>query len=360
MSIEGVQPTFNALAFEEEYLDKQHHLSDNCILFVVVPYRSRLEHLQTWLTEIYAYFNAIFAATVNFQWHILIVHQTDSKPFNRGLLFNSAVVHILSKDYVKLSEEHHRKVYLCFHDVDIVPQGRHFDFNYRGSKACHYYCPDAGTVNHLYGHMWGIGGVFTIQLQDYIRIRGFCNSFWGWGWEDNDFQRRCERGTKETCGSDECSTHNKLTVRRHEFSERLSAASSFRELDKSELHLHTVLALKTHLSCAIRNKQQYEQDIEGETSDLRWMLQDKFQGANIHMVATQNTPVWPTLREIVSNPQVADSQKTDDNSSKLTEELLEWIDVSASDSYASMLGYEESGCQVEDTTGTSQLFLDQE
>ena len=38
--------------------------------------------------------------------------------------------------------------------------------------AGHYFCPKAGSVNHLYGHIWAIGGIFTIRLDDYISVGG--------------------------------------------------------------------------------------------------------------------------------------------------------------------------------------------
>jgi hypothetical protein len=42
---------------------------------------------------------------------------------------------------------------------------------------------------------WGIpypsyvGGVICLNREDYIKVNGFSNNFWGWGGEDDDVQR---------------------------------------------------------------------------------------------------------------------------------------------------------------------------
>ena len=42
-------------------------------------------------------------------------------------------------DSFKNGEELSRIVtYFCFHDVDVVPKGRHFDFDYRAAKPCNH------------------------------------------------------------------------------------------------------------------------------------------------------------------------------------------------------------------------------
>ena len=53
-------------------------------------------------------------------------------------------------------------------------------------------------------------------------------------------------------------TSEKLVIRRHEFSERLSGSSNFRELDRSPLHLRSVLPLQLHMPCAVNNKRTYQ------------------------------------------------------------------------------------------------------
>jgi len=68
---------------------------------------------------------------------------------------------------------------LCFHDVDTIPL-----------KGTNYYKPEDGEINHLYGYTNTLGGVFTINYDDYININGFSNKYYNWGFEDNDFYRR--------------------------------------------------------------------------------------------------------------------------------------------------------------------------
>eukprot|EP00922_Rhytidocystis_sp_ex-Travisia-forbesii_P027287 GHVS01039999.1.p1 GENE.GHVS01039999.1~~GHVS01039999.1.p1 ORF type:complete len:276 (+),score=2.98 GHVS01039999.1:117-944(+) len=222
------------------------------LLYVVVPYRDRSEHLHVWIRSVPEYLSVIFREVSNYEYCILIVQQCDEKPFNRGLLFNCAVTYIM--EHHPLRQGNDDVEYLCFHDVDVVPQGRDFDFNYRGRKPCHYFCPEAASIYHLYGHTWGLGGVLTMQLDDYIHVGGFSNSYWGWGWEDNDFQRKCLRHGDEGGGH--------LVIRRHQFSERLAGCSNFRELDRTPVHLRSALPLKMRLPQSIRNKSIFDEDLQ--------------------------------------------------------------------------------------------------
>eukprot|EP00922_Rhytidocystis_sp_ex-Travisia-forbesii_P023161 GHVS01034008.1.p1 GENE.GHVS01034008.1~~GHVS01034008.1.p1 ORF type:complete len:100 (-),score=4.29 GHVS01034008.1:320-619(-) len=52
-----------------------------------------------------------------------------------------------------------------------------------------------------------------------------------------------------------------LLIRRHEFSERLAGSSNFRELDRTPVHLRTVLPLQMRLPPAVRNKAIFDEDL---------------------------------------------------------------------------------------------------
>ena len=77
---------------------------------------------------------------------------------------------------------------LVFHDVDLIPAN---DFN-------NYGCPT--SPRHLsravdkFGYELPydsiFGGVEMFLTNDFIKINGFSNSYWGWGGEDDDLYQR--------------------------------------------------------------------------------------------------------------------------------------------------------------------------
>jgi hypothetical protein len=111
---------------------------------------------------------------INF--HIFVVEQGDSLPFNRAKLLN-----------IGFSETNVGFDYFCFHDVDMLPINS--DYTY----------PDVPT--HLAAEVqqfnWGLaydtyfGGVTLFNREDMERINGYSNNYWGWGAEDDDLWNRC-------------------------------------------------------------------------------------------------------------------------------------------------------------------------
>jgi len=229
---------------EEEIAEFQKR-TEGHRLNIIVSYRDRLKQLKEflpWMTR--------YVKFIDVDYRILIVEQMDSAPFtsltqpftskfNKGLLYNMGARYVLD------NTNNLDKEYLCFHDVDILPQ--------KGTK---YYLPDENSVTHLYGHKHCLGGVFLITMNNYLEVNGFSNLYEGWGMEDNDFLRRVV-----TLG---------LRVDRSYFYERFDTYC-FKEIDDA----HTIKEKKTELGEKMELPQTkkniviFEKDLGGGFDDLR-------------------------------------------------------------------------------------------
>jgi hypothetical protein len=133
-------------------------------LSIIVPYRNREEHLKTFLKIIKEKINVS-------NYDILIVEQDNEKPFNRAKLLN--IGFDLKKD---------ESDYFCFHDVDMMPEEADYSYVTQPTHGFH-------AIKHL-GYKLSAnsnyGGVNFLNKEDFIKINGYSNEFWGWGGEDND------------------------------------------------------------------------------------------------------------------------------------------------------------------------------
>jgi predicted glycosyltransferase involved in capsule biosynthesis len=139
-------------------------------LSIVVPYRNREEHLKKFVPHMESYLKKD-----NIPFHIYIIHQADEKPFNRAKLLNVGF---------KESEEFD---YFIFHDVDMLPMDS--DYSYVD-------CPThLASKTEQFG--WRLpydgyfGGVTAFDKENFVKINGYSNDYWGWGAEDDDVMLRC-------------------------------------------------------------------------------------------------------------------------------------------------------------------------
>lgn len=137
------------------------------LLYVIVPYRDRVKHLNVFLDKIPKYLEK---QNINFK--ILVIEQFNNKLFNRGKMLNIGVKEALLNHFDKNIEP-----YFVLHDVDIIPiQKINYSYN--------------DKITHLYGHTHTFGGMLLIDKDNYIKANGFSNNYNGWGREDGDFKFR--------------------------------------------------------------------------------------------------------------------------------------------------------------------------
>ena len=139
-------------------------------LGIIVPYRDRESHLTRFIETMSPYLKS-----KKIKHEIIVVEQTDDKPFNRGKLLNIG--------YLKAKEL--GCTYVVFHDVDMLP----IDVDYSYSElpmhlATNFELEYDKSKNLSFDDYFG--GVTMFSSDTFERVNGYSNLYWGWGFEDDD------------------------------------------------------------------------------------------------------------------------------------------------------------------------------
>ena len=139
-------------------------------LAIIVPYRDRRKQLDIFIPHMDS-----FLKDKGIDYQIIIAEQRDDRPFNRGRLCN-IVFNTVKDDFD----------YFCFHDVNLLPLTDDCDYSYP-KEPTHL----ASFIDDEYiPYEEFISGVFLINKEHFEQINGFCDEYWGWGYEDNDLLER--------------------------------------------------------------------------------------------------------------------------------------------------------------------------
>ena len=142
---------------------------------IVVPYRLRRDHLNQFIPAISNHLNQ-----QKIPFEIIVVEQADEKPFNRGKLLNIGVA----------KAKKLRCTYVALHDVDMLPLDVDYSYVNRPTHLATDFVSDVGEKRIIFDAYFG--GVTLFPLMDYMKINGYSNEYWGWGYEDDDLRFRCE------------------------------------------------------------------------------------------------------------------------------------------------------------------------
>ena len=140
-------------------------------LGIIVPYRDRYEQLITFKSHIGEFLK-------NIKYELIVVEQDDAKIFNRGKLLNIGFIEAkkLKCDYV------------IFHDVDMLPMEVDYSYSNKPLHLATNFLPEGKrTIFDEY-----FGGVTLFPIENFERINGYSNEYWGWGFEDTDLLHRCK------------------------------------------------------------------------------------------------------------------------------------------------------------------------
>ena len=140
-------------------------------LCVVVPFRDRYAHLEPFLDSIIP-----MLESQGIKYEIVIVEQTFTKQFNRGMVKNIG--------YLEVDAD-----YYCFHDIDMLPETS--DYSYMEFPT--HLAVEVEQFGWKLVYDAFFGGVVLFTKQDFLLIQGYCNEYWGWGAEDDDLRLRCDK-----------------------------------------------------------------------------------------------------------------------------------------------------------------------
>jgi hypothetical protein len=196
-------------------------------LYLLVPYRDRKEQLDTFVPHMNKYLGVL-----QIDYEIVVIEQKRKGPFNKGILYNAGA------KYINNLNNLNKNIYICFHDVDIIP-----------NTWTNYFRPEINTVNHLYGYQFCLGGIFLMNIDTYTHINGFSLKYYGWGYEDNDLLRRI--------------TNSNVIINRNIFYERYNK-ECFIELDDDPI----ATSKKMNLPQTTINKQIFESNIDLKSDGL--------------------------------------------------------------------------------------------
>ncbi|CAM4499901.1 hypothetical protein PO909_014912 [Leuciscus waleckii] len=148
---------------------------------LIIPFRNRDEHLKYWLH----YLHPILQRQ-QLDYGIYVIQQEGQETFNRAKLLNVG--------YAEALKEYDYDCFI-FSDVDIIPMD---DRNtYKCSSQPRHLSVSMDKFGFRLPYKQYFGGVSAMSKQQFQKINGFPNNYWGWGGEDDDiFNRLTFKGMK--------------------------------------------------------------------------------------------------------------------------------------------------------------------
>ncbi|XP_069140335.1 beta-1,4-galactosyltransferase 4-like [Argopecten irradians] len=173
--------TYEMIQIEKLYPDLQNggrYKPSKCTarhrVAIIIPYRNRKSHLITLMNNLHKVLQR-----QQLDYGIYVVEVAPMSDFNRALCLNIGFIEA-SRDYD----------YQCFifHDVDLIPEN---DRNmYTCPKVPRHMSVAVDRLKYKLPYSTIFGGVVAMSKEDFYKVNGFSNKFFGWGGEDDDMSKR--------------------------------------------------------------------------------------------------------------------------------------------------------------------------
>ncbi|KAI1902689.1 hypothetical protein AGOR_G00018600 [Albula goreensis] len=143
---------------------------------ILIPHRNREKHLLYLLHHLHP-----FLQRQQLHYGIYIIHQAGEMTFNRAKLLNVG--------YLEALKDHSWDCFI-FHDVDLVPEN---DNNlYTCEQQPKHLVVGRNATGYKLRYKGYFGGVTAMTKEQFFKVNGFSNIYWGWGGEDDDLRIRVE------------------------------------------------------------------------------------------------------------------------------------------------------------------------
>ncbi|MBN3326667.1 B4GT3 galactosyltransferase, partial [Atractosteus spatula] len=142
---------------------------------IIVPHRNREVHLRHLLYHLHP-----FLQRQQLHYRIYVIHQAGAQTFNRAKLLNVGVREAMKDEDWDC---------LFLHDIDLIPEN---DYNLYVCDETYpkHFSSAINKFNYRLPYWSYFGGVSAMTPEQYMKINGFPNTYWGWGGEDDDIAFR--------------------------------------------------------------------------------------------------------------------------------------------------------------------------
>ncbi|XP_015248930.1 PREDICTED: beta-1,4-galactosyltransferase 4 [Cyprinodon variegatus] len=157
--------------YEPSYCKAKHSVA------ILIPHRQREKHLLYLLHHLHP-----FLQRQQLHYSIYVIHQAGDATFNRAKLLNVGYLEAI-KDFS----------WGCFifHDVDLVPENDHN--LYICDQQPKHLVVGRNATGYKLRYKGYFGGVTAMTKDQFFKVNGFSNNYWGWGGEDDDLRVRVEQ-----------------------------------------------------------------------------------------------------------------------------------------------------------------------
>lgn len=158
---------------KETDIDQYKGPANNSKIAIIIPHRNRLDHLKQFIDH----FNNLNSYTNEVD--VYVIDQNNADQFNRGLLLNIGF---------EIADNMKKYDRFIFHDVDSYPEQILYDLYFKHfDKTIHFASP---YLEYKYNYYTFFGGIVGMSKNDFKKINGFPNSFFGHGGEDDSMFNR--------------------------------------------------------------------------------------------------------------------------------------------------------------------------